>query len=117
MNNKKQNDIKKEVFFELNEELQMKIFDRFLLVQILCTFVGSFSNTIIHGFSPILILTYSTVILDIIVGIIVKKKQKPFLGAWILNILHGFILFPFISCKKTTLIVIVYTKNHFHSIN
>lgn len=53
MNNKKQNDIKKEVFFELNEELQMKIFDRFLLVQILCTFVGSFSNTIIHGVSPV----------------------------------------------------------------
>lgn len=87
---------KTEEVFELNDSLQMKIFDRFLLVQILCTFVGSLSNSIIHGLSPIMILSYSTVIIDVVVGIIVKRQNKPFVGAWILNILHGFILFPVI---------------------
>lgn len=82
--------------YEIDDSLQMKIFDRFLLVQILCTFVGAFSNTLIHGFSPIMMLSFSIVILDVVVGVIVKKKNKPFVGAWILNIIHGFILFPVI---------------------
>ena len=86
--------------YEIDDILQMKIFDRFLLVQILCTFVGSVSNTIIHGFSPIMIFSFSIVILDFIIGIIMKKKNKPFLGAWILNIIHGFILFPIIIFKS-----------------
>lgn len=89
MNNKKE-------IFELNDELQMKIFDRFLLVQILCTFVGSLSNAFIHGFSPVIIASIAVVIIDFIVGVIVKKKKRPFIGAWILNMLHGFILFPVI---------------------
>ena len=80
--------------YEIDDSLQMKIFDRFLLVQILCTFVGATSNSIIHGFSPIMLLSFSVVILDVIVGVIVKRNNKPFVGAWILNIIHGFILFP-----------------------
>lgn len=87
---------KKKEVYEIDDSLQMKIFDRFLLVQILCTFVGSFSNTLIHGFSPIVALSFSIVVLDVIVGIIVKRKNRPFVGAWFLNILHGFILFPVI---------------------
>lgn len=86
--------------FELNKPLQMKIFDRFLIVQILCTLVGSFSNTMIHGLSPILIASYLTVVVDFIIGYAVKKNNKPFWGAWILNIIHGFILFPIIVFKS-----------------
>ena len=94
MNNQHQE--KKKEIYEINEELQMKIFDRFLITQILCTFVGSTSNALIHGFSPIILASFFIVILDIIVGFIVKAKKKPFAGAWILNVLHGFILFPVI---------------------
>ena len=95
MKNNQQKDKKKEIY-ELNSELQMKIFDRFMMVQILCTFVGSISNTFIHGFSPVILASFFAVIIDVIVGIVVKRKRIPFAGAWILNILHGCILFPLI---------------------
>ena len=36
-------------------------------------------------------ISFSVVILDVVVGTIVKKKNKPFQGAWFLNIIHGFI--------------------------
>ena len=51
MNNQHQN--KNKEIFEISEELKMKIFDRFLITQIMCTLVGSLSNTFIHGFSPV----------------------------------------------------------------
>lgn len=94
MNNQHQN--KNKEIFEISEELKMKIFDRFLITQIMCTFVGSLSNTFIHGFSPVILASLFIVITDFIVGYIVKANKKPFIGAWLLNILHGFILFPLI---------------------
>ena len=80
--------------FDLDKSLQEKIFDRFLLVQIICTIVGTFSNTLIHGYSPIMLVCYSTVVMDIIIGIVSKRTGKILTGAWVLNIIHGFIMFP-----------------------
>lgn len=87
---------KEKEIYEIDEKLQMKIFDRFLVIQILCTFVGSLSNTIIHGFSPIILASFFIVFIDAIVGLVVRHKNKPFVGVWILTVLHGFILFPLI---------------------
>lgn len=86
----------KEENIALSKELLKKVFDRFVILQVVGTLIGGTTNTIIHGVSPAIIMSFLTIIFDILVALYVKRKDKPETGAWILNSVHGFLLFPVI---------------------
>ena len=79
---------------ELGLNFQMAIFDKFVITQIGCSFVGIGMNAILHGVSPVILFNATFVFIDILIAIIFKKKQKPIAGTWIINLIHGLIMFP-----------------------
>lgn len=78
----------------LNGDGQMRAFNAFVMIQIVCTFFGALFNAIVHGFSYVVVVSFSVSLIDVIIAAIIIKVRKPRLGAWIMTVFHGFILFP-----------------------
>lgn len=108
MNHKNSNE--KKIREVLTGDGQMRAFNAFVIIQMVCTFFGALFNAIVHGFSYVVAISFIVALIDVIIAAIIIKVRKPRLGAWIMTFFHGFLLFPvviFVSGMPSVMYLII----------